>query len=127
LSSRFLPKVTVVRQPKAETVDAALTLPRGCRAFTIRAAYVFRPERGSLSCALVDRCDYLIRIPARFSVNVAIAGAIVMDDRIASLGRFAPRPVRAGGPTERSAPHVFGDPTFRRRPERFRAVSGGDQ
>jgi tRNA C32,U32 (ribose-2'-O)-methylase TrmJ len=44
------------------------------------------------------RCDYVVRIPTSFCVNVAMAGAIVMYDRTRSLARFADRPVREGGP-----------------------------
>ena len=39
----------------------------------------------------------MIRIPTRFCVNVQIAGAIVMYDRLHSLGQFADRPVMPGG------------------------------
>lgn len=114
---------------------ASLVLPRGCRLVGVEisdeavalpsfhhprcAAYVFGPERGSLSSEMARRCDYLVRIPTRFSLNVGIAGAIVMYDRTASLGRFARRPEFAGGPTEAPAPHVFGQPTFRRRSGRL--------
>jgi tRNA G18 (ribose-2'-O)-methylase SpoU len=58
-----------------------------------RAAYVFGPERGSLSQDLIARCDYVVRIPTRFCVNVAMAGAIVMYDRVRCLGHFAARPL----------------------------------
>lgn len=109
---------------------ASLVLPRGCVLVGVEisdeaielpsfhhphcAAYVFGPERGSLSAEMAARCNHLVRIPTRFSLNVGIAGAIVMYDRLATLGRFARRPVRAGGPTEPLAPHVFGPPAFRR-------------
>ena len=43
-------------------------------------------------------CDYVVRIPTSFCVNLAMAGAIVMYDRVRSLGRFPPRPVGEGGP-----------------------------
>jgi tRNA G18 (ribose-2'-O)-methylase SpoU len=114
---------------------ASLVLPRGCALVGVEisdeavelpsfhhprcAAYVFGPERGSLTAEMAGRCDYLVRIPTQFSLNVGIAGAIVMYDRVMSLGRFAHRPVRAGAPTEPLAAHVFGAPAFRRR-------SGGD-
>ena len=62
------------------------------------AAYVFGPERGSLSPAMQARCDHLVRIPTRFCINLAVAGAVVMYDRMLCHGRFAERPVRAGGP-----------------------------
>jgi tRNA G18 (ribose-2'-O)-methylase SpoU len=63
----------------------------------MRAAYVLGPEKGSLSPALVKRCDFTVKIPAKFCVNVGVAGALVMYDRMISLGKFAERPVRAGG------------------------------
>mgnify|MGYP001172807552 CR=1 FL=1 len=67
----------------------------------MQAAYVFGPERGNLSPELLARCDHLVRIPTRFCVNLAVAGSIVMYDRMISLGRFAERPVRVGGPGQR--------------------------
>lgn len=65
-----------------------------------RAAYVLGPEMGSLSPELVEKCDHIIKIPMKFCVNVGVAGALVMYDRLLSMGRFADRPVKAGGPTE---------------------------
>ncbi len=62
----------------------------------LRAAYVLGPERGSLTDELIARCDYVIRIPTRFCVNVAMAGAIVMYDRVKSMSRFAERPLSEG-------------------------------
>jgi len=59
---------------------------------------VLGPERGALSPELVARCDYVVRIPTDFCINLAMAGAIVMYDRVRSLGRFPPRPVAEGGP-----------------------------
>ncbi|MFP3944692.1 MAG: RNA methyltransferase [Alphaproteobacteria bacterium] len=96
-----------------ETV-AAMELPRDCRLVAIelveeaaelpsfrhpvRAAYVLGRERGSVSPELLARADHVIRIPTKFCLNVGIAGAIVMYDRLISLGRFEDRPVMAGGP-----------------------------
>jgi tRNA G18 (ribose-2'-O)-methylase SpoU len=90
-----------------------LALPQGCRLVGIelldeaidlpsfrhplRAAYVLGPERGTLSPELVARCDFVVRIPTSFCINLAMAGAIVMYDRVRSLGRFAPRPLGEGG------------------------------
>ncbi len=68
-----------------------------------RAAYVLGPEMGHLSPELQERCDHIIKIPMKFCVNVGVAGALVMYDRLLSMGRFADRPVKAGGPTERAA------------------------
>ncbi len=79
-----------------------------------RAAYVLGPERGNISEPLVERCDHIIKIPMKFCVNVGVAAAIVMYDRMISLGRFAPRPVKAGGPTEFLPEHVFGAQIIRK-------------
>lgn len=64
----------------------------------IRAAYVLGPEMGSLSPALTEKCDFIIKIPMKFCVNVGVAGAIVMYDRLISNNRFPDRPVKMGGP-----------------------------
>ena len=39
-----------------------------------------------------------MRIPSSFCINLAMAGAIVMYDRVRCLGRFPPRPLSEGGP-----------------------------
>ncbi len=85
-----------------------------------QAAYVMGPERGSLSPALTEKCEFVVKIPTRFCVNVGIAGAIVMYDRVISLGSFPRRPERPGGPTEALPDHVFGDPKIRTKMEKFR-------
>lgn len=106
-----------------------MLLPKGCRLVGIEltdeaielpsfrhprcAAYVLGPERGSLSKAMQEKCDFIIKIPMQFCINVGVAGAITMYDRMISLGRFAERPVRAGGPTEELPPHVSGAQRFR--------------
>ncbi len=79
-----------------ELIDGAIDLPSFRH--PLRAAYVLGPERGSLSEPLLARCDYVVKIPTSFCVNVAMAGAIVMYDRVKSLARFAERPVTEGGP-----------------------------
>lgn len=97
-----------------ELLDRAIDLPsfRHPR----QAVYVLGPERGALSDAMVARCDHVVQIPTRFSINVSLAGALVLYDRLISLGRFAPRPVRSGGPTERLQPHIHGGAKFRTQP-----------
>jgi len=96
-----------------ELLDEAVDLPSFRH--PLNAAYVFGPERSSLSPAMVARCDHVVRIPTRFCINLAAAGAIVMYDRMLCHGRFAPRPVRSGGPTEPLRPHVHGKVITRRR------------
>jgi tRNA G18 (ribose-2'-O)-methylase SpoU len=113
---------------------AHLSLPRGCALVGVElteeacdlptfyhpasAAYVLGPERGSLSPDLMDRCDHLIKIPAKFCINVGVAGAIVMYDRLTSLGRFARRPVNPRARPEPRPGHVRGAQVVRRRGNR---------
>jgi tRNA G18 (ribose-2'-O)-methylase SpoU len=110
---------------------AHLELPKGCSLVGVeileeavelpsfphplRAAYVLGPERGVLTPELTARCQHLVRIPAAFSLNVATAGAIVMYDRLRSLGPFASRPVSEGAGPVPEPPHVRGAPRKRRR------------
>jgi tRNA G18 (ribose-2'-O)-methylase SpoU len=63
----------------------------------LRAAYLLGPEMGSVSDTAMKRATHVIKIPSRFCINVGVAGAIVMYDRMISLGGFTPRPVHAGG------------------------------
>lgn len=110
---------------------ADLTLPLGCRLVGVEitdeavelpsfthpsaAAYVLGAEQDSLSPELVERCEFVVRIPTKFCVNVSVAAAIVMYDRMISLGRFAERPVRVGGPIKARSQHKHGMPLWKRR------------
>lgn len=94
-----------------ELTDDAIELPSFRH--PPRAAYILGPERSSLSPAMTERCAYVVKIPTRFCVNVGLAGALVMYDRMISLGRFAERPVRVGAPTAEVAQHVHGGPRLR--------------
>ena len=80
-----------------------------------QAAYVLGMERGNLSPELVDCCDLIVKIPTSFCLNVATAGAIVMYDRVQSMGRFADRPVAPGGKTEPLPDAVFGEPVWKKK------------
>jgi tRNA G18 (ribose-2'-O)-methylase SpoU len=80
-----------------ELTDGAIDLPSFHH--PLRAAYVLGPERGAISAALLARCDHIVRIPTMFCINVAMAGAIVMYDRVKSLGSFASRPIGEGDPS----------------------------
>lgn len=95
---------------------AALDLPQDCTLVGIefteesvelpsfrhpsRAAYVLGPEMGNLSPETTAQCAHIVKIPMKFCVNVGVAAAICMYDRMICLGRFAERPVRPGGPLE---------------------------
>jgi tRNA G18 (ribose-2'-O)-methylase SpoU len=116
------------------------TLPMGCRLIGVEitddaielpsfkhplaAAYVLGAEQDSLSPALTERCDYVVKIPTQFCVNVSVAAAIVMYDRMISLGRFAERPVRVGGPVTQLAPHHRGLPKWKQK--RLKEAGGTD-
>lgn len=63
-----------------------------------RAAYVLGPEMGNLSPEVMEKCDHIVKIPMKFCVNVGVAAAIMMYDRMICMGRFAERPVRPGMP-----------------------------
>jgi len=94
-----------------ETIDE-LRLPRRCQLVGIEltddaialpsfkhppaAAYILGPERGDLSSAALTRCSAVVKIPTKFCINVSLAGALVMYDRVTAMGRYAPRPLRAG-------------------------------
>lgn len=81
-----------------ELIEDSIELPRFRH--PQRAAYVLGPELGSLSPALLARCAFTVKIPMKFCVNVGVAGALVMYDRLVSMGGFPPRPDRPGGGTE---------------------------
>lgn len=108
----------------------AMVLPKGCVLVGIEitedaavlpsfrhplnAAYVLGPERSSLSAEVMGRCKHVVKIPTRFSLNLAVAGALVLYDRLLQHGRFAERPVMSGGGGEAAAAGGHGHPVFRR-------------
>ncbi len=77
-----------------ELVPDAIDLP--VFKHPLRAAYVLGPEKGSLSPALQARCEHIVKIPMKFCVNVGVAGALVIYDRMLALGDFAERKARQG-------------------------------
>lgn len=112
-----------------------LRLPQGCQMVGVEitddavdlpsfrhptcAAYIFGAERMSLSPGTLARCAHVVKIPTKFSINVGMAGAIVMYDRLLTQGRYAERPIAPGGPkkaegtSELPPPHRWGAPIFR--------------
>lgn len=50
------------------------------------AVYILGPEDGSLSDRIMAGCKRVVVIPGRHCLNVAVAGSIVMYDRIAKAG-----------------------------------------
>ena len=96
-----------------ELLDSATELPSFHHPRA--AAYVLGAERGTLSPAMLARAAHVVRIPTSFCVNVAVAGAIVMYDRLLSQARFAERPFLPGGGGTRRARPAFGRPIKRRK------------
>ena len=111
-----------------ETI-ADMHLPKGCRLVGVeitdeavdlptfrhphQAAYVLGSERMSLSDEVLERCDHVIKIPTKFSLNVATAGAIVMYDRVLTLGKFSQRAASPSAPAPERKEHVRGGPRLR--------------
>ena len=111
-------------------------LPRGCQLVGVeftpdaipmpsfrhpgQAAYIFGSERGTLSPRVQAACAHIVKIPTAFCLNVATAAAVVMYDRVMTAGRFAARPVAAGGPVGPFDPkqdHHWGPPTLKLTPK----------
>ena len=111
-----------------------LALPEGCQLVGIEmtddaavlpsfrhprsAAYVLSSERLGLSEEMLSLCDHVVKIPTRFLLNLAVAGALVLYDRLQSLDRFAPRSAMPGGPTEALPEPVFGEPLWMKKQRR---------
>ena len=97
-----------------EITEDAVALPRFRH--PTRAAYVFGAERMSLSSQVLARCEFVVKIPTRFSINVGMAGAIVLYDRLLSTAGYGGRPIRPGGvPPEIPPQHKWGAPIIRSR------------
>ena len=113
-----------------DTVEELL-LPKGCKLIGIElcdeavdlpnfrhpraAAYILGSERMGLSPELQQKCDYIIKIPTVFSLNVATAGAVIMYDRMISLGGYQ-RQIVTGGHIPKSPLHTHGG-RFTRKPK----------
>ncbi|MEI7791432.1 MAG: RNA methyltransferase [Alphaproteobacteria bacterium] len=92
-----------------EITDDAVELPRFRH--PSRAAYVFGAERYSLSPQMLSLCEFVVKIPTRFSINVGMAGAIVLYDRLVNLGGYGGRPITPGGDVVDLPPaHSWGAP-----------------
>ncbi len=101
-----------------ELVDNAADLPSFRH--PLQAVYILGPERGHLSSLMLKRCTYTVKIPTKFCLNVGIAGALTMYDRLISLGKFSRRPVSPSGPLEKLPENKFGNPVSRKKLASFR-------
>ncbi len=117
-----------------------MQLPRGCQLVGIEltdeavdlptfhhptaAAYLLGPERGSLTPEVLARCDQTVKIPTKFCVNVGVAGAIVMYDRIRALGGHAGRALSRFSDAPEKPEHVHGGPRLRHLEREEKAKDG---
>ena len=69
----------------------------------LQAAYILGPEKGELSDDAKALCTEIVRIPTRFCVNLSVAAAIVLYDRLVSMGGHGPRLARPGAPPDASS------------------------
>ncbi len=112
------PSVTELSLPQGcvlvgiELLEDAVDLPSFRH--PLNAAYVLGPERSGLSAAVLERCEHIVRIPTRFALNLAVAGALVLYDRLLQHGRFAERPVGSRGKLETLEAAGHGPPRFRK-------------
>src|SRR3954470_19125008 len=90
-----------------EITDDAVELPRFRHPH--RAAYVFGAERYSLSPRMLSLCEFVVKIPTCFSINVGMAGAIVLYDRMMTQGGYS-RAVTPSGGAALPPAHSWGAP-----------------
>ena len=76
----------------------------------LNAAYILGPELGNLSPEILERCKHVVKIPTHFSLNVATTGAIILYDRIRSMGTFGKRPISSLSEPLPPMKHVQGAP-----------------
>ena len=55
-----------------------------------QAVYLLGNEQSGLSERVLSLCNSVIKLPGNFSLNVAVAGSIVIYDRVAKLGGKLP-------------------------------------
>ncbi|MEM9618565.1 MAG: RNA methyltransferase [Pseudomonadota bacterium] len=70
----------------------------------LNAAYLLGPEKGDLSEEAKALCSHLVKIPTKFCVNLSVAAALVMYDRVTSMGGYRARPV--GSSSEGPGPEL---------------------
>ncbi len=115
VSQMILPKDC--RLVAIELTDDAVELPSFRH--PLNCAYILGPERGSVPDDILEKCDFTVKIPTQFCVNVSVAAALVLYDRVVSMGRFAPRAVRSGKPSETLKAHIRGDVKLRKANQQF--------
>jgi hypothetical protein len=59
---------------------------------------------------MLAMCEFVVKIPTRFSINVGMAGAIVLYDRMMTQGGYGDRPVTPAGGVPLPPEHSWGAP-----------------
>ena len=72
--------------------------PSNCRASAIPSAAPMSSGRSVFRCRpqVLKACEFVVKIPTRFSINVGMAGAIVLYDRLLKMGGYG-RAAGGGG------------------------------
>jgi tRNA G18 (ribose-2'-O)-methylase SpoU len=81
-----------------ELTDDAVDLPEFKH--PRNAAYILGPEKGRLSDPMMEQCKHVVKIPTKFCVNVALAGGLVMYDRMLQMAAYRDKPIMPGGPKD---------------------------
>jgi tRNA G18 (ribose-2'-O)-methylase SpoU len=85
-----LDDMLAVRPHDALLVGVELTpeaMPIGDFSHPERAVYLLGAEDNGLSSRAVDKCNRIVVLPGKFCHNVAVAGAMVMFDRVSKWQR----------------------------------------
>ena len=61
-----------------------------------QAVYLLGSERDGLSAEALEKCNEVIQIPGEYSLNVSVAGSIVLYDRLLKNGSFISSPSQTG-------------------------------
>lgn len=56
----------------------------------LRAVYLLGNEQLGLSPGVMEKCHSLVKLPGEFSLNVAVAGSLVMYDRVSKISHVLP-------------------------------------
>ena len=69
-----------------EIVEGATPLPQFFH--PERAVYLLGAEDDGLPESITERCQHIVTIPGAYCLNVAVAGSIVLYDRVAKNGKY---------------------------------------
>lgn len=58
-----------------------------------RAVYLLGSETNGLSQTTLAACHHVVKLPGDYSLNVAVAGSIIMHDRISKIPHVLPKRV----------------------------------